>query len=143
MTASPPPTQDARESGLVKALLGLSENITTLVSQHLALARHELRADALSAAQDVGALLVALFFVMVGYGLLNLAAILFAAWFAGVVGMALTCLTLALINLIGGGLILRGVRAQLATRRYGLHYSGQELQRSKAWARQIPQAQTP
>lgn len=133
-----PPTSP-QSSPLVSALMGLSDSLSNLVRQHFMLARHELRADARSAAKDIGAICVALFFIMVGYVLLQVTAILFAAWFGGIVAMAISALLLALINLIGGALTLRGLRAQIATRQYGLHYTGQELQRSKAWAKQIPE----
>lgn len=129
----------APESPIVKALMGLSDSLTNLVRQHFMLARHELRADAKSAIKDIGAVLVATFFVMVGYAFLNLAAILFAAWFGGVVAAAIMALALALINLIGGALTLHGLRAQITTRRYGLNYTQDELQRSKTWAKQIPE----
>lgn len=141
MTQKPlePTTPTPEQSPLVTALMGVTDGVQNLVRSHLTLARYEAKADAISLGKDVGAIVVALVFVLLGYLLLNIAAILFAAWYGGIIGMAIVAMSLALIHLLGGAWILKAVVDQFKARHYGLQYTGEELERSKTWAKQIPE----
>ena len=107
----PPRASERSQAPLIGALQNLSDGVTGLVSNHLKLAQLELRQDVAAAAKDVAGLVVAGVFALIGYLLLNVSAILFAAWH-GVAAAALVGGLLALVNLVGGGVALMG----LATR---------------------------
>lgn len=118
---------------IVGALKGLTESTQNLLKHHIELAKHEAKADALEIGKDITGLVIAGVFAALGYVLLLVSAILFASWFAGMTGMALTGFALALIHLLGGGIIALRLLDNFKTRHYGLVQTGRELSQSKRW----------
>lgn len=125
-------------SVFVTALTSLTDGIQNLISTHFHLVRYELKSDAIGLGKDAGAVIVAAGFALIGYLLLLVSAIIFAGWFAGILGMGICAMTLCLIHLIGGAVVVAGVAKQFKARHYGLYYTGEELDRSKQWAKQLP-----
>lgn len=123
-------------SVIVGAIKGLTQSTQALLKHHIALARHEAKADALEVGKDVTGLIIAGLFAGIGYVLLLLSAILFASWFAGMVGMALTCFALALIHLVGGGLIAAKMAEHFRTRHYGPIQTKREVKETVAWVKE-------
>lgn len=92
---------EPERGGLAQSFSRLTEALSRLVSEHLALARVELRADARAVGSQVAKIAVFLPAIVVGYGLLcvalalGLAQWLGAAWAFALVGA---------LNFVGGGL---------------------------------------
>jgi uncharacterized membrane protein YqjE len=124
---------DRSQTLLIGALQNLSDGVTGLVGNHLALAQLELKQDAAAAARDIAAIVVAGVFALIGYLLLNVAAILFAAWH-GLAAAAIVGGSLALVNLLGGGFALVGLGARARQRYYG-YYTQTAIKRSTTWAK--------
>ncbi len=120
---------------IVGAIKGLTQSTQSLIKNHIDLARHEAKADAMEVGKDLSGLIVAAAIAGLGYVLLLLSAILFASWYAGTVGMALTSFALALIHLIGGGAIAAKLANNFQTRHYGPIQAKRELEESKLWAK--------
>lgn len=137
--SEPPTGLEENASIFVSALTSLTDGMQNLFRSHFNLARYEIKSDAIGMGKDAGAVVVALVFALIGYLLLLVSAIIFAGWFAGIVGMGICSMTLCLIHLVGGALVVRGVVAQFKARHYGLYYTGDELERSKKWVKQLPQ----
>jgi hypothetical protein len=131
-------TAARREQTLFQAIGDLTDGLTGLVRNHLQLVRHEVRADATELTHDVAAILLAASVLAIGYCLLLTGAIFMAGWWAGLVGMGVCALTLSFIHLIAGAIALRAVTSQFRRRHYGLALSGEELERSKEWMKQLP-----
>ncbi len=128
--ASPPSSTKL----IVSALKGLTQSTQSLLKNHIALAKHEAKADALEIGKDVTGLVIAGVFAALGYVLLLMSAVLFASWFAGWIGMALTCFALAVIHLVGGGAITLRLLDNFKNRHYGLVQTVREVETSKQWA---------
>ncbi len=126
-------SSDRSQTLLIGALKNLSDGVTGLVGNHLKLAQLELKQDAAAAAKDIAALVVAGVFALIGYLLLNVAAILFAAWH-GLAAAAIVGGSLALVNLLGGGFALVGLGSRIQQRYYG-YYTQTAIERSKTWAK--------
>lgn len=122
------------ESGLVAAFKGLTQGVLVLVTSHLKLASMELKADVAEVGKDLVGIALAGLLAGFGYILLNVAAVLFSAWYAGVVASALCAIVLALIHLVGGALTLRVLILRFNERHYGF-YSSHEIKRSTTWAK--------
>ena len=131
-------TAGRREQPLFQALQDLTSGLTELIQHHLQLARHEVRADAAELSQDLAAILLAASVLGVGYALLLVGAIFMAGWFAGLVGMGLCALILSMIHMAAGAVALRAVVTQFRRRHYGLAWSGEALERSREWMKQLP-----
>lgn len=123
-------------SVIVGAIKGLTQSTQALLKHHIALARHEAKADALEVGKDITGLIIAGVFAGIGYVLLLTSAILFASWFAGMVGMALTAFALALIHLVGGGLIAAKMARHFQTRHYGPIQTRREVEETVAWVKE-------
>jgi hypothetical protein len=127
-----------REQTMLQAIGDLTEGLTGLVSNHLQLVRHEVRADATELTHEVAAILLAASVLAIGYALLLVGAIFMAGWWAGLVGMGVCALMLSSIHIIAGAVALRAVISHFRRRHYGLALSGEELERSKKWMKQLP-----
>lgn len=131
-------TTGRREQPLFQAVQDLTTGLTELIQHHLKLARHEVRADAAELAQDLAAILLAASVLGIGYALLLASAVFMAGWFAGLVGMGLCALLLSAIHMAAGAVALRAVVKQFRRRHYGLAWSGEALERSREWIKQLP-----
>lgn len=132
--ADPTPT----EAPLIQAFQNLTSGLADLLVNILALARHEAKTDAIELGKDVGAIALAAGLLVLGYLGLLVSAVLFAAWYAGVLGAGVCAFTLTLTHLGVGAYTLRGLVKDFKLKYYGLRVTGTELQRTKEWARQIP-----
>lgn len=131
-----PEAEQAQSNPLVVALRNLGEGTQNLVRHHLELARHEVKADAMEVGLDAAGVIAAAMFALFGYVLLNVAAVLFSAWFGGIQAMAIVALTLALLHLVGGGLAARALALNFQQRHYGPTYTRDEFQRSAQWVKE-------
>jgi hypothetical protein len=52
--------------------------------------------------------------------------------------MGVCALGLSIIHLVAGVIALRAVITQFRSRHYGLAWSGEELDRSRQWMKQLP-----
>jgi hypothetical protein len=123
--------------GIVAAFKDLTDGLSVLVRQHLELVRLEVKEDAQILGGHIA--IFALFgaIVLMGYGLLNLSAILFAGWGFGLHGMAVTSLVLAIVNLGIGARALRGAFQRIKADGVALDRTAQELEKDIEWVRQI------
>ncbi|CAN0585278.1 unnamed protein product, partial [Laminaria digitata] len=121
---------------LVLAIKSLTQGTQNLLKHHIELAKHEAKADALEIGKDITGVIVAVGLALMGYLLLNFAAVLFSAWLAGITGMAIRALILALIHLVGGGIAAKTLVENVQRRYYGMNYTGKELERSTAWVKE-------
>ncbi|SRR5690554_3975943 len=128
---------EPRTSNIQQALSGLTDGVTSLVKGHIELARHEVKEEATAAGKNIAALLLFALITLVGYGLLNITAILFAGWFGGIVAMAITGLILTIINLVGGGFAIMQILQRFEKHTPGLTQVGEELKKDKQWISQI------
>lgn len=126
------------ESSIAVVMQTLSEDVVTLFREHLKLFRVELKQDATIAARYFGALAFFGVIALVGFLLLNLTAILFAGWAFGVLGMAVSALTLSVLHLYFGVRAFARVAQRLKEDELGLRVAGNELERSRTWATQLP-----
>lgn|GEM_PF-5123816 len=140
--ADAPPPEESKNP-LVIAIRSLTQGTQNLLKHHLELARHEAKADALELAKDLGGIFVALGMALVGYLLLNLAAVFFAGWFAGLIGMAIATLALALLHIAGGLLAAKTLGENMKQRHYGMRYTGTEIERSTEWAKETRERLNP
>ena len=133
----------ARDTGFNAAIDNLTEGLSRLVRKHFELARTEVRQEVSEISHYVGLLAVLAGVGLVGYGLLNLAIILFAAWLGDVAVTAFVALGLALANL--GAAAIAGVR-MLRTLRQNhvqLPQTTDEMQRNKQWLKEIRASSSP
>ena len=92
--------EQPEKGGLAAALGRISDGLTRVVSEHLALARAELRDDGRALALDAVRILVFLPLVIVGYGLLCAGlAVALSAW----IGLALSFAIVGGVNVLVGG----------------------------------------
>ncbi|MFU8802816.1 MAG: phage holin family protein, partial [Bradymonadaceae bacterium] len=124
-------------SNLQTAFQGLTDGLSNLFRQHLELVRFEVKEEATEVGKNVAALGLFVFIALVGYGLLNLAAIFFAGWFGGLVAMAIAALALALINLGGAAYAIRKIMHRFEDNSVNLSRTEEEMQRNKQWIKQI------
>ncbi len=129
---------DRRENtGLVRAFQGLTEGLVQLFQQHLELFGLELKHDATVAGRYASAFVFYVAISLLGYALLNIAAILFAGVAAGVLGMAICASALAIINLGMASHAMLVTFERMKASGIGPKIAGGELDRSKTWAKQI------
>lgn len=120
-----------------QAFQGLTDGLYSLFRNHIDLVRYEVKEEATHVGKNVAALGVFAFIALVGYGLLNIAAILFAGWFGGIVAMAIVALVLALINIGGAGFAIRHIIKRFQEDPVGLPRTSEEIQKDKTWISQI------
>ncbi len=134
---------ESRSSNIQQALQGLSDGVTSLVKNHIELIRYEVKEEATQAGKNAAALALFGLITFVGYGLLNITAILFAGWFGGIVAMAITALILTLINLAGGLFAILKILKRFEHNASGLKSVGAELKKDKQWINQIRNNSSP
>ncbi len=130
-------TQRGRTAGIVGALKDLTEGINVLFRQHLELLRLEVKEDARILGGHIAILIAFGTIALIGYGLLNLAAILFAGWGFGVHGMAIAALLLALLNLGFGLNAMRRTMERLKSDGLALDRTTQTIERDIEWVKEI------
>ncbi len=128
---------EPRPSNIQQALHGLTDGVSNLVKGHIELLRHEVKEEASTAGKNIAALLLFALVTFVGYGLLNITAILFAGWFGGIVAMAITALILTIINLVGGGFAIMQILQRFENHAPELKQVSAELKKDKQWISQI------
>lgn len=128
---------EPRTSNIQQALQGLTDGVTSLVKSHIELMRHEVKEEATTAGKNIAALFLFGLVTFVGYGLLNITAILFAGWFGGIVSMAITALILTVINLAGGVFAILQILQRFEKNAPGLKQVSAELKKDKQWISQI------
>lgn len=133
MARKPPGQPD----GLARALENLADGVSTLVREHLELARVELREDASQAAQNLGLLVLCGVIAVVGYLMLNVAGVALGAVLFGDVGLASAAFALALFNFVGSLALLKRVSDSSQGGFISLRQTTKELSRDRAWLRQI------
>ncbi len=132
-----------RQSGFQAAIDGITDGLSRLVRNHFELARTEVRREASAVGQHLGALAVFASIALVGYGLLNLAIILFAAWLGDIAIMAIVALVLAILNLGVAGFAIARIVARLKDSDVGLAQTTEELQKDKQWLKEIRDNSSP
>jgi hypothetical protein len=129
----------ARQNTVQIAFQGLTDGLYNLFRQHLELVRYEIKEEATEVGKNVAALVLFCFIALVGYGLLNLAAIMFAGWFGGIVAMAIVTLALALINLGGAGYAIKRILDRFEEHPVSLPQTEAQMERNKQWIKDIRQ----
>lgn len=122
--------QPAQQQSSKDALQRLVDGLQTLIREHLALARAELKEDARSLGRDLLGGAAGLPALAAGYLVLMIAiGHLLAVWLPAWAGFGIV----GLVNLCAGGaLTLAGVRRVLQNRP-GLPRTGAELRKDRAW----------
>jgi hypothetical protein len=123
------------ERGLTSLVSRLTEGLTRLVSQHLALARAEMMEDARLMGADVALIAVFVPFVLVGYGFLCAAlAVALASW----MGLPGALTLVGGLNLVGGAVGVKRAVDRLKTHRV-MNDTTTELNRSvTALSQEVP-----
>lgn len=129
------PTKPA--GGLGPAFEKLADGVSSLVREHLELARMEMREDAGRAARSIGALVVCGSVAFVGYLMLNVAGVALGAVLFGDVGLAVAALVMALFNFLAAFLLIKAVAADSEEGLMSFEETTRELSRDKEWLRQI------
>ncbi|MEZ4461878.1 MAG: phage holin family protein [bacterium] len=120
----------------------LTEDVVSLFREHLTLFRVELKRDTAIAARYAFALAFFAIISLLGFALLNLAAILFAGWAFGLLGMAVSASVLCGIHLGFGLRAFAIVARRIQEDELGPRLAGNELERSRQWAtKQVPNSQ--
>lgn len=120
------------------AFRDIADGTFSLFSNRLALARHELMQDLKEAGGSAGAALAGGAVVLFGYILLNLGVILLTgALWKGALGMGVSALLLAALNLGGGLAVLARSAGQLKTNKGALEQTREALEKDKAWLKEI------
>lgn len=125
------------QSGFQEAIDGLTDGLSRLVRNHFELARTEVRREATELGQYLAAMAIFASIALVGYGLLNVAIVLVAAWIAGLPAMAITAIVLALLNLGVAAFAMARIIARLRDSDLSLSQTTHELQRNKQWLKEI------
>lgn len=130
-------TRGERTGGIVGALKDLSEGMSVLFRQHLELVRLEVKEDARIISGHIAILVVFGLFALVGYVMLNGAAVLFAGWGFGIHGMAVVSLVLAIVNMTFGLKAVQATMTRIKRDGIALDRTAQELERDIEWVKEI------
>lgn len=126
-----------RQTSFQEAIDGITDGFSKLVRKHFELARTEVRREASEVGQYVGALAAFAAIAIIGYAMLNVAIVLFAAWLGGLGPMTLTALGLAIVNLGVAAIAIVRILGKLQQSDVGLSQTTEELQRDKQWLKEI------
>lgn len=127
------------EKGLVAAVRNLTDGVTDLVQSQFELLRLEVKREASEAGRRGGSLLLYSGIALVGYVLLNFAAVLFAGGVFGLWGMAITALALGVVHLaVGLGYVLRDLDA-IQEQRERLERKTRSLTGKQSWLEESPE----
>jgi uncharacterized membrane protein YqjE len=133
--------------GIKPAFERLTNGLSTLVKQHLELARHEVKQDVKTTGTRVGIIAACAVIGLVGYIMLLAAGVLFAGWLGGWLAAWITAGAEALANLaLAGGLATYFGKKLRDDKPVNLAQTNDELDEDKRWLRAIgetsPKAKT-
>jgi uncharacterized membrane protein YqjE len=127
-------------NGLKPAFERLADGVSTLVKQHLELARYEIKQDVSTTGRRVAILGACAVVGLLGYLLLNIAGIGLAGWLGGWLAAWITAAVLALVHLgAAGGLAAYFGKKLKEQKPIDLAQTNDELDRDKQWLRKIGQ----
>ena len=125
-------------SGLKPAFERLTDGLSTLVKQHLELARYELKQDVSTTGKRVGVIAACGVIGLVGYIMLLVAGFLFAGWLGGWLAAWITAGAEALVNLgLAGFAALYFGKKLRDDKPVDLAQTNDELDKDKTWLREI------
>lgn len=125
-------------SGLKPAFERLTDGLSTLVKQHLELARYELKQDVSTTGKRVAIIAVCGVIALVGYIMLLVAGFLLAGWLGGWFAAWITAAAEALVNLaLAGGLAAYFGKKLREDKPVDLAQTNDELDKDKRWLREI------
>lgn len=124
--------------GLKPAFERLTDGVSTLVKQHIELARYEITQDAFTAGRRVAILGACAALGAFGYLFLLVALTLFVGWLGGLVAAWICAAVIGLINLGVASLVgLKYAKKLRAHKPVHLTQLGDEIDKDKQWLRQI------
>lgn len=124
-------------TGLAPAFEKLADGVSTLVREHLELARLDVREDAGRAARNLGVMLICGSIAFVGYLMLNVAGVALGAVLYGDIGLTVAAFLLAVFNFTVCFLLVKRVGADSESGFMTFEKTNKELSRDKEWLRQI------
>lgn len=128
----------SRHDGLKPAFEKLTDGVSTLVKQHLELARYEFKQDVSATSRRLAVLVVCGIIGLIGYVTLLVAGILIAGWLGGMAAAAITAAVEAVVNLaLAGGLAAYFGKQLREEKPVDLAQTSDELNRDKEWLRKI------
>jgi uncharacterized membrane protein YqjE len=139
MTSKDPKTP---AQGLGPAFEKLAEGVSTLVREHLELARLEMREDAGQAAKSIAILILCGSVAFVGYLMLNVAGVALGAVLYGKVGLAAAAFLLAVLNFLVSFILIKSISSESEAGLLSFEETTRELSRDKEWLRQIGERTT-
>ncbi|MFW5966185.1 MAG: phage holin family protein [Persicimonas sp.] len=132
------PRRRTRTDGLKPAFEQLSDGVSTLVKQHIELARHEIKQDVKTNGRRAAIIAVCGVIAVIGWVLLNLAAIGLAIWLGGMLAGWIVAGVLALIHLIVAGAAAAYFGKKLREDKpLDLAQTTDELEEDKQWLKRI------
>lgn len=124
--------------GIKPAFERLTDGLSTLVKQHLELARYEISQDVSTTGKRLAVLGACAAIGLVGYILLNVAGFLFAGWLGGWLAAWVTAGGEALFNLILAGALAAHFGKQLREDKpIDLAQTSDEIDKDKQWLKTI------
>ncbi|QDG53162.1 phage holin family protein [Persicimonas caeni] len=125
-------------NGLKPAFERLTDGLSTLVKQHLELARYELKQDVTTTGKRVAIIAVCAVIGLIGYVTLLGAGILLAAWLGGALAAFITAAAIAVVHLaVAGGLTAYFGKQLRDEKPVDLAQTNDELNEDKRWLREI------
>ncbi len=130
--------QPGKANGLKPAFERLTDGVSTLVKQHLELARYEIKQDVSTTGKRLAFVAACTVVALIGYVLLNAAAILLAGWLGGLAAAFIVGVSLAVIHLGAAAGIFVYFGKQLKEEKpVDLAQTTDELDKDKQWLRKI------
>ena len=126
-----------RNSGIVAAFQSVTDGVLDLAKTHLELAKAEARHDVRMFSKDAGIAAVGIGLALLGFGILNLAIIIWAGVAGGWLAAAITALVLGLLYTMGGLGAARGALERMQEREGALAQTKTEIKRSSEWVKGI------
>lgn len=124
--------------GLKPAFERLTDGVSSLVKQHIELARHEITRDATTTARRLGILGACALVALMGYTLLLVAAITFAGWLGGMLAAWIVALALGGAHLgLAGGFGAHYARKLRTEKPVDLAQLSDELNKDRLWLQQM------
>lgn len=124
--------------GLKPAFERLTDGVSTLVKQHIELARHEVKQDVNTTSKRVAAIAICGVVALVGYLLLNATLIMLFGLIGGVSAAFITGVVLTVLHLAAAGILVAYFGKKLRDEKpVDLAQTNDELDRDKQWLRKI------
>ncbi len=125
-------------NGLKPAFERLTDGLSTLVKQHLELARYELKQDVSTTGKRLGIIAACAVIGLIGYVTLLAAGVLLAAWLGGALAAFITCAAIAVVHLAIAGVFAAVIGKKLREEKpVDLAQTNDELNEDKRWLREI------